>query len=47
MLCPPPQVLRDFFFPKRATKKAFHGGTFGQNLWEGVDGGTNFQIMSR
>ena len=45
----PPQVLRDFSFPKKATKKSFHRGlgTLGENLWGEVQGGANDQIMSR
>ena len=32
---------------KKSYQKAFHEGTFGENLWGGVQRGANDQIMSR
>ena len=33
------------FFQKLLPKKLFMGETFGENLWRGVYGGTNDQII--
>ena len=37
--------MEGFFFQKELPKMLFMGETFGENLWRGVHGGTNDQIM--
>ena len=40
LCCVPPSSMQEIFFPKRATKKSL-----GENLWRGMHGGTNYQII--
>ena len=45
--CVPPSSMEGFFVQKELPKKLFMGEILEQNLWGGVLGGTNDQIMSR
>ena len=44
ILCPSLKYA-GIFFQKELPKKLFMGETFGENLWRGVHGGTNDQII--